>query len=219
MTSVLPHRFLFRCEFTALRINALPRRKGTQILKLPDECQLPDWGELDADPAWYSLRTAWNPHGIGFELSVRDKSRFPKGDIEKPTAADGLQVWIDTRSTQNVHRATRFCHSFCLLPGAGKSQAPAAVQVPVARAREDAPLCEPESLLIASDVSRHGYRLEAWIPADVLHGFDPDVQPRLGFGFVVRDFELGIHGLTVGSDFPFESDPSLWSVLRLADEP
>ena len=72
-----------------------------------------------------------------------------------------------------------------------------------------------DSLLVSADVAKDGYRLEAWLPADVLHGFDPDAQPRLGFHYVVRDFELGIHGLSVGGDFPYESDPSLWSVLKL----
>lgn len=218
MTSVLPHRFLFRCEFSVPRVAALPRRKGTRILDLPEACQLPNLGALDADPPYYSLKAAWNPRGLGFELDVRGKRRGPKGDIANPTAADGLQVWIDTRSTQNVHRATRFCHSFCFLPGAGKGEPAAGVQLPVARAREESSLCDPENLLVAADVSKDGYRLEAWIPADVLHGFDPESQPRLGFHFIVRDFELGIHGLSAGADFPYESDPSLWSVLKLSSE-
>lgn len=218
MTTLLPHRFLFRCEFRAQRVDGIPRRKGKRILKLTDGCLLPDWGALDAEQAYYSLRCAWNPHGLGFELAVAGKTRHPTGDPGKPTAADGLQVWIDTRGTQNVHRATRFCHSFCFLPGTGKPEPAAGVPLPVARAREDAPLCDPESLLVASEVSGNGYRLEAWIPADVLHGFDPQAQPRLGFCYVVRDFELGVQGLSVGPDFPYESDPSLWSVLKLAEE-
>lgn len=216
MTTVLPHRFLFRCEFSVPRVAALPRRKGSRFLELPDTCLLANLGALDADPPFYTLHAAWNPRGLGFELDVRGKQRPPRGDIANPTAADGLQVWIDTRSTQNVHRATRFCHSFCFLPGAGKLGPAAGVQLPVARAREDASLCDPENLLVASDIAADGYRLEAWIPSEVLHGFDPESQPRLGFHFVVRDFELGVHGVSAGPDFPYESDPSLWSVLKLS---
>jgi hypothetical protein len=215
MTSLLPHRFLFRAELGAPQINGLPRRRQARILELPDECRLPDLGPLDADPAFYTLRAAWNAHGLGFELSVQGKRRPPQGDVANPQAADGLQVWLDTRSTQNVHRATRFCHSFCFLPGTGKSEPAAGAAVPVPRAREDAPLCDPENLLVQSEVTRAGYRLEAWIPSDVLHGFDPEAQPRLGFHYVVRDFELGVHGLSAGPDFPYESDPSLWGVLAL----
>lgn len=215
--SVVPHRFLFRAEFTAPRIAGLPRRKGGRILNLPESSALPDLGPLDDDPPFYTLRAAWNPHGLGFQLDVRGKQRRPTGDLANPAAADGIQLWIDTRSTQNVHRATRFCHSFCFVPGSGPNDPPAGLQLPVPRAREDAQLCDPQSLLVASNVDRHGYLLEAWLPADVLHGFDPDSQPRLGFCFEVRDFELGVHGLTIGGDYPYQSDPSLWSILRLAD--
>ena len=36
-----------------------------------------------------------------------------------------------------------------------------------------------------------GWRLEAFLPAAVLHGFDPEQNPRLGFCYAVRDAELG----------------------------
>ena len=49
----------------------------------------------------------------------------------------------------------------------------------------------------------------------MLHGFDPEQNPRLGFFFVVRDMELGDHLLSGGPDFPYWEDPSLWSTLEL----
>ena len=48
MTPVLPHRFLFRCEFSVPRVAGLPRRKGNRILELPEACVLPNLGPLDA---------------------------------------------------------------------------------------------------------------------------------------------------------------------------
>ena len=59
------------------------------------------------------------------------------------------------------------------------------------------------------------YILEAFLSASVLHGYDPDQHPRLGFSFVVRDNELGEQYLSVGPEFPYWEDPSLWSVLEL----
>ncbi len=53
--------------------------------------------------------------------------------------------------------------------------------------------------------------------AGVLHGFDPDQNPRLGFYYAVRDAELGEQVLSVGSDFPYWEDPSLWAVLELVN--
>jgi hypothetical protein len=49
----------------------------------------------------------------------------------------------------------------------------------------------------------------------VLNGFDPEQNPRLGFYYAIRDSELGEQVLSVGSDFPYWEDPSLWSVLQL----
>lgn len=215
MTSVLPHRFLFRYEFAIPRVADVPRRKGGRLLDLDERCLIPDPGGLDDVPESFELRAAWNPHGLGFQLTVRGKRQPPRGDADKPLAADGLQVWIDTRGTQNVHRATRFCHSFCFLPGAGQGACAAGRQVPIPRARDDAPQCEPEDLLVLSEVTGTGYWLEAWLPAAVLHGFDPEAQSRLGFCYVVRDTELGTQGLPLGADYPYDSDPSLWGVLNL----
>ena len=65
---------------------------------------------------------------------------------------------------------------------------------------------------------RGGYRLEAFLPAAVLHGFDPEQNPRLGIYCAVRDQELGEQSLSVGGDFPCAEDPSLWSVLELVKE-
>ena len=60
-----------------------------------------------------------------------------------------------------------------------------------------------------------GYRVEAFLPAAVLNGFDPEQNPRLGFFLAVRVAELGDHLLSGGPEFPYWEDPSLWSVLEL----
>ena len=60
-----------------------------------------------------------------------------------------------------------------------------------------------------------GYVLEALIPAEALTGWGPVDHPRLGFAFAVYDRELGVQTYTIGTEFPFESDPSLWATLEL----
>jgi hypothetical protein len=60
-----------------------------------------------------------------------------------------------------------------------------------------------------------GYLLRAHIPARAITGFDPSEQPRLGFTYAVTDRELGWQTFTVGSEFPFPSDPTLWGSLEL----
>jgi hypothetical protein len=89
-------------------------------------------------------------------------------------------------------------------------------QSKINRALQDAPLCGAGAVPFRCGHQKNGYWLEAFLPAAVLHGFDPEQNPRLGFYYAVRDAELGEQFLSVGADFPYWEDPSLWSVLELA---
>ncbi len=60
-----------------------------------------------------------------------------------------------------------------------------------------------------------GYSLQVLIGAAGLTGFDPEEHPRLGFTYAVVDRELGWQTFSVGSEFPFQDDPSLWGTLDL----
>ena len=60
-----------------------------------------------------------------------------------------------------------------------------------------------------------GYRIEAFLSANVLAGFDPEQYPRLGVFYSVKDFDKGEQTPGADSDFPFVEDPSLWASLDL----
>ena len=89
------------------------------------------------------------------------------------------------------------------------------MQLPITRARGDAPLADPKQILTAVETITDGYRLEVWLSAEVLSGYDPAASSRLGFYYAVRDSELGDQFLSVGPEFPFAHDPSLWCTLEL----
>jgi hypothetical protein len=222
MTTVVPHPFLFRFSFPVRRREDLPRR-GRPLLGLTPEFSLPDLSELRGVPPIADVRLAWNDEGLGISVEVRGKQLPLEVDPRAPTFSDGLQIWIDTRNTQTIHRASRFCHHFCFVPtgGGASAEEPFGVQLPIAQAREPSPLAAKGSLLVQSIINSDGYRLEAWLRREQLHGFDPSTDreagtpTRLGFYYAVRDAELGEQPLTVDSRFPFAYDPSLWSTLEL----
>lgn len=218
MTALLPPRFLFRYAFPVRRVDRLPRRGG-RLLHLPSSCTLPLPAGFEGEGDFAQLRCAWNPNGLGISVVVKGRSAPLVIDPAEPGASDGLRVWIDTRNTQSIHRASRYCHEFELLPAGAGEDGTAALPIPrpIARAKEDAPLCDPDLLPVQSEVSRTGYRLDAWLPAAALQGYDPSSHPYLGFYFAVQDAELGLQTLSVGPEFPFASDPSLWSTLELID--
>ncbi len=214
--SLVPPQFLFRYSFPVLRRDELPK-KGRALLDLPPACALAAPSVLTGVREFADLRVAWNPRGLGIAAHVRNGGREPDGDSSRADESDGLQVWIDTRNTQSVHRATRFCAWLCLLPsgfGPDRDQ-PGCVPLPIARAREDAAVPNARSVRVAASMTGEGYRLEAWIPGEILTGWDPESNPRLGFYSLVRDEVYGEQPLTVDREFPYAADPSLWCTLDL----
>ena len=222
MPEVVPHPFLFRFALPVQRGDGLPKR-GKRLLDLARDFALPDLSELRGVRPFAEVRAAWNDDGLGFSVIVREKKHPPTADERTPTMPDGVQLWIDTRNTQTIHRASRYCHHFCFAPvGGGRDgEQPFGMQLPIAQAREITPLAAKGSLLVSAEILSDGYRLEAWLRRDQLQGFDPAADreagtpTKLGFYYEIRDSELGNQTLTVDASFPFAHDPSLWSTLEL----
>ena len=216
MSQTVPPRFLFRFAFAAPYVADLSPK--SLPAELPVACVLPSLTELDGTPDFAEWRCGWNDQGLAISVTLHGKQQPLKCDPLSPKTSDGVQLWIDTRCTQNVHRATRFCHHFMMLPtgrGTGKRE-PSITQFPFSNARDDNPERSAGApISLASEVTADGYRLCVWFSAAALHGFDPESHAKLGFYGVVRDAELGEQFLTVGREFPIDFDPSMWQVLEL----
>src|SRR5580698_6702175 len=176
---VVPHRFLFRFSFPVREVESSVARKP--FLDLEKIAPLPDLGGLDAAAPFATLRAGWNEAGLGFRLEVSGKKMPIFVDPNEPSESDGLQLWIDTRNTQSVHRASRFCHNFVFWPipenwpkGSSKEEGAAAgsQQLAIALAKEDASMSRADLLRSVSRSRRGGYQMDIWIPAECLQGYD-----------------------------------------------
>ena len=159
--------------------------------------------------------------GSGLASRGERKGPVPPGRRQPACASDGATLWIDTRDARTSHRASRYCHQFHFLPAGGGPEPrdePVFVQTKINRAFQDAPLSPPSAVPFHCQRTRGGYIVEAFLPAAVLNGFDPEQNPRLGVYYAIRDTEKGEQVLRVGSDFPYADDPSLWAVLELRKE-
>ena len=214
---LLAPTFLFRFSIPCLRSDRLWSAKGAE---LGPQCALPSFGELEGRPKFADLRAAWSEDGLLFTMHVSGKRQNVWCRSSRIEDSDGLHVWIDTRDTHNIHRASRFCHRFALLPAGGGSSEnqPLARLLVINRARENPKSVADSTLRIRSHVRSGGYALQAHIPAAALTGFDPAEHPRLGFTYAVIDRELGWQTLTMGPEFPIDEDPSLWGSLELVRE-
>jgi hypothetical protein len=217
MPPLVPPRFLVRVAHPCKYVKGVPKSGRGDLLDLPTACRVENFAAADGVTNFADVRVAWNELGIAVQATVTGKDQPPQGDIDRPRHSDGLTVWLDTRSDRTAHRASRYCHQFHFLPaGAGPDKdEPAFVQSKIHRALQDAPLAAASAVPFRCGSIKGGYKVEAFLPAAVLNGYDPDEHPRLGFYYAVRDSERGEQTLAVGSDFPFAEDPSLWQVLAL----
>src|SRR5262245_16541659 len=213
---LIPHRFLFRVAYPCRYIKAIPHAKGDRLLDLPSECRIDNFAGVDDERNFAEVSLGWNDQGIGVQVEVKGKEQPPQGDGSRPRSSDGVTVWIDTRDARTSHRASRYCHQFHLLATGGgpERDEPVVIQTKINRALQDAPVCAAGTVPFKVSTSARGYLLEAFLSADVLNGYDPEQNPRLGLYYAVHDNELGEQVLSVGAEFPYWEDPSLWSTLE-----
>jgi hypothetical protein len=205
---------LFRFAAPCLYASELWSAGGIQ---LAEKYRLPCFGELEGKQPFADLHLAWSERGLSLNVAVRGKEQPPWCRDSKIEDSDGVQVWIDTRNTQNIHRAGRFCHRFAFLPvGSGRRlDEPMAALLAINRAKESPREIDPRQLRVRAERMTDGYRLEVHLPAETLTGFSPADQPAIGFTYAVIDRELGWQTFTVGQELPFAEDPSLWGTLDL----
>lgn len=215
LNDLIPSRMLFRFAVPC-RYHAEPWEDSGAALDAG--YRIPDLGSLEGKPSPAELYAAWNESGLVFRVIVSGKDQPPWCRHTRPVDSDGIGLWIDTRDVRNVHRATRFCHRYLVLPtGDGaREDEPYVALVPIGRAQETPHPRRPNAVHAVSELREDGYRLDVFIESDALTGYDPQEHSRLGFTAALVDRELGTHTFTVGDPFPYAQDPSLWATLELA---
>jgi hypothetical protein len=214
---LVPNRFLFRLTRVCPYVPDLPR-EGEDLLDLPASCRVDNHAAMDGLKNFADVRLAWNENGIALQADVRGKEQPPAGDAARPRHADGVTLWLDTRDARTSHRGSQYCHQFHFLPtGCGPDKdLPGFVQSKINRALRDAPVAPASAVSFRCVLRGGGYRIEAFLSAAALHGWDPEQNPRAGVFYAVHDQELGTQTLGAGADFPYPEDPTLWEVLELA---
>ena len=219
--SLIAPRFLFRFAMPVQRRDPIWKAGGVELdesYRLLNLAEL-DAASADAERSFADVRVAWSPDGLLFNVLVEGKQQPLWCRDSRLPDSDGLSIWLDTRATLNIHRASRYCHRFAFTPaGAGRDHAePVADQLLINRARENARPARVRELQVASKVKKNGYWLAAFVPAVALGGYDPQQHRQLGFTYAVFDRELGMQTFAAGPAFPFDEDPTCWAVLELVE--
>lgn len=207
---------MFRYRLNCRKLESKP--KGA--FELPADFSLPRLGAFEGQKPFADVRVGWIDQGLAVELVVTGKKQSLWCRESQILESDGIQLWIDTRDTHNVHRATRFCHRFFFMPqGIGmREMDPFATMLKINRAKEESSSMNRGKLEIRSRIKKDGYDLHAFIPKEALFGFAPDDQRQIGFCYAINDRELGWQCFTLTPKFPIAEDPSLWGTLELIEK-
>jgi hypothetical protein len=216
MSGLVPNRLLFDFEIP-IRYREVPPSVTGDPSEWSEQYRLPDLCLLDGRRPWAPVFAAWNEDGLYVATQVQGKHRPLNCRPEVFWKSDHLRICTDTRDARNIKRATRFCQQFYLLPSGGgpKGDSPVGGSNKIRRAREDAPAAPPGRLRVGAQLTADGYSMDAHLPADILHGFDPVENPRIGFYYILEDRDFGQQWLTVGDDLYWYVDPSTWATAVL----
>jgi hypothetical protein len=212
--SRVPSNLLFRHRFACLQTQ---EKWSASAVTLKAKHKIPHFGQFEDQPAFADVRAAWSPDGLFFDVSVSGKSQSIWCRPTQILESDGVMIWVDTRNTQSIHRASRFCHWFVFMPtGQGEQKAGAmASMLKINRAKEDSKTFQAFQPRLKSSITADGYRLQFHIERAALNGWNSDEYRQLGFNYLVNDRELGIQTLATDNQFPIASDPSLWHTMIL----
>jgi hypothetical protein len=204
--------FLFQLHIDCPRIKNPPAAEHLAKLKSNQLSPLPDPEDLTAEDTFASLSCGWSPEGLFFEALVQQGIKKVMLPFEK---GDSLEIFLDTRHLQNALSIHRFCHHFYFLPEAFEGQQ--AAEVTKFRNEERHPLCNPKDLKVETQKKPHYYSMKIFIPAESLHGFDPEQFPKLGLAYRLN--RAGGHPQSLSpKDAPINHSPALWSTLKLQKE-
>ena len=203
-------RYTIPCRETKLKWSP-------QGAKLSEAYRLPAMGQFENQIPFAEVKAAWSQAGLFFNLKVIGKKQSVWCRPTQLAESDGLRLWIDTRNTQTIHRASRFCHWFLFLPAGagGKQDRPIGTMLKINRAKEDPKSFSMFRPHVLSQIKGQNYALHCFIPAQALTGWDTSEHRKIGFSYAVSDRELGYQTLASGPELPIAEDPSLWHTLEL----
>ncbi|QDT37906.1 hypothetical protein [Stratiformator vulcanicus] len=206
----VPASFLFSPVVNAVRADALPGKKPG-LCPLPAAARLPFLGSVDEEPKIADCFIGWNERGFGLRFLFDNTPALKKG------AERQITLWFDGRPDGKSRRAGRFCRQLQLTFTGGSAKV-STEEIAIDQNRESPTAFDPSSVRAEISKLKAGDRIDIWLDAEAIPGFDPESSPRLGFTYLIDDPLAGRQTPAAGPEFPIDRDPTLWLLLRLTDE-
>ena len=193
--------------------------------KLRGEHAIPEFGSLSGGKRFADAFLSWNEDGIFFQTRVKVSSAkaaalaggSPAGNAASKTMHCSL--YIDTRWSPGVHRATQFCHRFDFILSRPTQTQPEirghGELAPIQRARAAPIDIHPTNISVAAFYLPDGYEIRAFLRGDALTGYSPVEFPDVGVFYTINDTLVGSQIIARTFQSPFFEDPSVWCRAKL----
>ena len=169
---------------------------------------LPDTTELLGEEHFADIGVSWEREGLYVHLHAHKK--FEEACYPKYIDGDALELYIDTRDMKEAGFPTRFCHHFLILPQ--EIQGIRSLELTRFRTEDSHSLCDPGKIELAFAAGSRDYFLDIFLPAEILHGYDPDTFDRIGLTYSVHRPKYMSQNFSVSSSYvTVAQNPSLWA--------
>lgn len=178
--------------------------------------RLPDLTSFHNTQPFADIFLGWHKQGIEAEVIV--KGSFNSPSFPNLAQGDSIEFFFDTRDVKTTGFTTKFCHHFFFLPDPlfNHDDSIQGGEMTRFRTEDRHELCESRLLKIESESGRKERKIKIFIPSECLHGYDPSQFDRLGFTYRINRVDGSRQNFSASdSDFAIESQPALWSSLKL----
>ncbi|MDP1836838.1 MAG: hypothetical protein Q8K75_13050 [Chlamydiales bacterium] len=173
---------------------------------------LPSLAELCGEETFADVALAW--HQRGFYASVSVEKEAEKCFYPELRTGDSVEFFIDTRDSKASGFNNRFCHHFYFLPKEVNGHS--CGEITRFRTEDVHEWCDSNELKNTIHLYKNTYRLDIFIPAHCLHGYDPEQFDRIGFTYRInRPGDDPQHFAVSSNDYAIDQQPSLWASVRL----
>ena len=192
--------------------------------KLHNEHAIPDFGTLSGGKRFAAAFIAWNDAGIFFQSNVKVPKGNANGAAGSPASNAASKtmhcsLYLDTRWSPGVHRATTFCHRFDFILNRPSPSQPElrghGELAPIQRARAAPTEIHPKDISVGAFHDADGYEIRAFLRADTLTGYSPFEFSDIGFFYTINDSLVGNQIIARTLQSPFFEDPSVWCRAKL----
>ncbi len=182
---------------------------------LGEEYAIPALSTLSGGKRFAEIAMAWSIDGLFFHSRLRAPAGREAAIANSLSPKSQLfSVYLDTRWSPGVHRATSYCHRFDFIltrPTRSQSVIRGHGELsPIQRARSAPAAVHPQDISVATFFHSAGYDIKAFLKGDTLTGYSPEEFQEIGIFYTINDSVLGNQIMARTLQSPYFEDPSVW---------